>query len=819
MSSSPPAKKQKDGSISTRARSNENSTSMNNLNVNMQEAPEAASAYEAIIMLPGPFVILQGMPGDGMANTVDTMPLVNVHGMGPLIRRGNNDDTTEFDEEESASAEESFQQVNVGEEEDHSSVLLIGGSTASSDSLEVVNSHGQQQRQSSDENDDSGEAMVQDANRVHFPIPPSAVAGMGYNTLLPFAPSSILGGRGTLHGSSKNNRNNSGGNHPEDSFIVVQSDQPHENEDDSNNGPGINTSSQSNSTHHHNYRSSTSSSNSSSSSNKQFNNNLINITLSREESRAIKNWSKECRARETRQRNEVLMHANPQSGGTTSPSLTTSMSASHGNNQWWQKKGFLCVFQSQPILTDEGAVTTGPIIATLPPGSTVMGTEMTTIDGNDSKESVKAITEITPTKQNNISMGKRGAYQFLKIESPYIGYILFSMDGYSYVGPGLPSYYIEPEIWTWRVTCNDGAYVRQGLELTSVHVDTIPHGSFLRVNRKTVNSMGLSRLRVQSVLKKKDGNEASANHLFCESADNCNEETEVVTRIVTGWVSEALNPLSGQRGPVVQPVPFPIPALYRVTLPDGAVIRADVELSSPEIGHAPLGSILNVIGRAFSEHPMDQCIERLKLAGGGGWVSVRLNRPPPLDELVVEMVGVDGVFDPNEPGVYHLEKQKQVMQEYQDISPNSSRNHRVGNNNNGHCDRNSSIRCTRPLRRVPTTSGDLSSINDEDDSEESSTGHGLGASGELSNNTCSTMSSSAAIPTLYRCGVAGENSGSRRNGRKVDSLDDQHCLICLTEQRTATIVHGETGHIACCLGCARILKARGDRVSSFFVLC
>ena len=36
------------------------------------------------------------------------------------------------------------------------------------------------------------------------------------------------------------------------------------------------------------------------------------------------------------------------------------------------------------------------------------------------------------------------------------------------------------------------------------------------------------------------------------------------------------------------------------------------------------------------------------------------------------------------------------------------------------------------------------------------------------------------------------------------------CLICLCEDRTATLVHGETGHICCCLVCARILKARGD---------
>ena len=32
-------------------------------------------------------------------------------------------------------------------------------------------------------------------------------------------------------------------------------------------------------------------------------------------------------------------------------------------------------------------------------------------------------------------------------------------------------------------------------------------------------------------------------------------------------------------------------------------------------------------------------------------------------------------------------------------------------------------------------------------------------------------------------------------------------------ERNATIVHGETGHIASCLTCARILKARGDNVS------
>ena len=28
------------------------------------------------IEIPGPFVVLQGMPGDGMANTIDSMPQI-----------------------------------------------------------------------------------------------------------------------------------------------------------------------------------------------------------------------------------------------------------------------------------------------------------------------------------------------------------------------------------------------------------------------------------------------------------------------------------------------------------------------------------------------------------------------------------------------------------------------------------------------------------------------------------------------------------------------------------------------------------------------
>merc|ERR1712045_193130 len=86
-------------------------------------------------------------------------------------------------------------------------------------------------------------------------------------------------------------------------------------------------------------------------------------------------------------------------------------------------------------------------------------------------------------------------------------------------------------------------------------------------------------------------------------------------------------------------------------------------------------------------------------------------------------------------------------------------------------------------------------------------------SGELS-NAVSSMTSTG-LPALYRSGVVagsgsvGSHNSIKRCGNK--SLADEKCLICLTESRTATIVHGSTGHIACCLTCARILKGRGDR--------
>lgn len=44
----------------------------------------------------------------------------------------------------------------------------------------------------------------------------------------------------------------------------------------------------------------------------------------------------------------------------------------------------------------------------------------------------------------------------------------------------------------------------------------------------------------------------------------------------------------------------------------------------------------------------------------------------------------------------------------------------------------------------------------------------------------------------------------------VQNEIDQLCCICMVSQRDASMVHGDTAHICCCLECARTLVAKGN---------
>jgi hypothetical protein len=443
--------------------------------------------------------------------------------------------------------------------------------------------------------------------------------------------------------------------------------------------------------------------------------------------RSVEEWAGKCREKEEEQRTEwrdtVLEIKGHNSTG------HAMMDNFEEVEMWWQTGGRIAVLSDVPTKMDTGKVMTNTI-GTLSPGATIVATDIVYLDSNSFERLVIPPTALSG--DNNVYPKPRSGWiQLIQVDyEGHTGYVCLSLDGYWLLAPGLPSRYIDPHAWLWRVICPAGAFIREGLELNTRHVDTLPYGSFVRVTRRTVNSQGLVRLKVQSMI----------------------DDTEKDKQCwVDGWCSEYLNPQSGQRGIVVHPLSFPVPALYRVTLPIGAVIRSDIELSSPQIGVAPMDEILPIVGKAFSEHPVDKCIERLQLAGNGGWISVRLNRPPPNDDLVVELIGVDGKYDPDHPGFYHLEGQQRMQRTVNSLAPDTARNN---------------------------SSGDLSSIDS--------------VSSEISGRNMSSRNS--------RHGPESPSSSSK-------------CLICLSEERNATIVHGETGHVACCLICARILKARGDNVS------
>jgi len=501
--------------------------------------------------------------------------------------------------------------------------------------------------------------------------------------------------------------------------------------------------------------------------------------LAEEELAAIEEWKKSRRENELQQLHdwEESLYQVPAEIKANHAMMTRPPTANANNDpqsrSWWQRNGEVAVLKELPTKLIDGSVIVNRI-ATLPPGLTIVATDLIELNsttllpkGSSHRRSQRSSATTNPTnvsipptnpnQQRSFSQGRVGIIQMIKLETRenQTGYACLSLDGYPLLGPGLPDAYVNPGAggshpangsWIWRVTCPSGAFVREGLDLRTRHIRTLPYGSLVRVTRRCINDQGLSRLRT-----------TGSFDVQAALPDSGSTSDEVSRVRVDGWCSELLNPLSGQRGIVAQPLPFPVPAIYRVTLSMGAVIRQDVELSSPQTGLAPFGSTVKIVARAFSEHPVDKCIERLKLAGDGGWISVRLNLPPPRDDLVVELVTIDRDFDPENPGVYHLNAKKAVRAERE--------RERAENSNTHH-------------------PSDLSSI------DENELAH------DIEDDDCGDNESKP------KCTVA--QSGSTRD-------DVSKCVVCLTSDRNATIVHGETGHVVCCLVCARILKARGDK--------
>lgn len=446
-------------------------------------------------------------------------------------------------------------------------------------------------------------------------------------------------------------------------------------------------------------------------------------------------WHRACRRRENQFRDEWIQEnvvqtatgntsntGGPFQSSTTSTNGTPSAASSRIPSDWMLTPEHNCVAVLSALPTPQSP---RPVrLRPLWPGTVVTALELIALDSTDLSPLPLQFENDDDTENENpavsYAMGRPGVLQLIRIDSTDDAddtndddtYAVVSVDGYHLMAPGVATdYAAQDDRWLWRVTCPDGAWVRQGLSLNSdcvstegatlmcsnthhiqtFQIGTIPFGSLVTVYQKVVNDMALSRLQVEY-------------------------------KSTRGWCSEFLNPLSGQSGTILRPLPLTVPMQLRVVLPQGAVVRQSVELSSPIVSHLDVDAVVTVTQKAFSEHPAEQCVPRWRVAGDG-WISLCLNTKE--HEMVVVGLGTaDPDYIVDDPASYHY------RHGCSDIAANNS----------------------------------------------------------TASSTTTTTSSSSSNPP------------SRHN--------TEPCVICLTAERSATLVHGETGHVACCLMCARILKAR-----------
>jgi len=290
----------------------------------------------------------------------------------------------------------------------------------------------------------------------------------------------------------------------------------------------------------------------------------------------------------------------------------------------------------------------------------------------------------------------------------------------------------------YEVVYESGAFVRDGKELSARHVHTFSCHSIIEVGERCINEQGLARLQVRAPGRDRP----------------------------LGWISERLNPMSGQRGPICRPLSMVCPLIYRVVFASGAVVRADVELISRKVGVLPYNRVISVSEKCFTHHPAQRCVPRLRLADGSGWISLRTNDPPSQAREIVRLMGAEEA-EALRRRSYGLEDLRAHWEEA-----------KMGEDERG--------------------------------------GGGARMGGGMLWEEPSDGHSKALEEQTKRFARAMKHIGDADwDAALTDAADDDDdgdvtCLICFDQPRNATIVHGTSGHVCSCLDCARLLCARGD---------
>ena len=192
-------------------------------------------------------------------------------------------------------------------------------------------------------------------------------------------------------------------------------------------------------------------------------------------------------------------------------------------------------------------------------------------------------------------------------------------------------------------------------------------------------------------------------------------------------------------------------------------------MNHPFAAQVPCGATVQVSDKQFSDHPAQHCVPRLRLtAPVHGWVSQRLNREPPDDLEVVELVGVSQAAS-------HAAHATPVDDAAHAADPAPASTGRVAGFH---------AMATRVGRK------DRAASNGERHLAPEKVGDAINAE-----TLCVVCLSRATVPCIRPPALPPSLPPDARRRRSA---------------RNATFVHGETGHIACCLECARALRARGD---------
>lgn len=234
--------------------------------------------------------------------------------------------------------------------------------------------------------------------------------------------------------------------------------------------------------------------------------------------------------------------------------------------------------------------------------------------------------------------------------------------------------------------------------------------------------------------------------------------------------------------------------LYQVVLPDGAVVRETEELGSSTVRTIACGDVIEVLGRRTNSTGLlrlqveDGYIsESLNpLAGVSGPIVVPLLLWKPLDFVVVYSGGavVRKTIELSSAVVQNLSEGTAVTVIDRSFSENPRNNHLVRlklSDNSGWV----SYKINRPApddEEIVTMTGVSARTLDE-------------IKAEIRENI---INPNKDFFDMLSKSMEGEDEERRES--------QMNCIICYSDVRSALLLHGETGHICCCMDCAETLR-------------